>query len=292
MPSLKDIRRRIVSIKNTQKITRAMKLVSAAKFARANAAVVGARPYAKAFSAMQEQIMRLVKAHGFRSTFIDQRVEKKSLVVIVSTDRGFCGSLNSNLFKTVWKFIQSKEKAGVTTHVMPWGKRGRLFSQKNKYTVINSKEGVLDRLSYQKAKGLAQELIQIFTKSDYDRVYISFVEFKSALVQQPKTIQLLPIEEIDGEESAILVNRNLIVEPKLSEIQVNLLERSINSQVFRILLESAASEHGARMTAMDSATNNASEVLRKMNIQYARARQAAITKELIEITSGSEALGN
>jgi len=292
MPSLKDIRRRIVSIKNTQKITRAMKLVSAAKFARANTAIVAARPYAKEFLKMQKEVLREARTQGLSSSLVDQRSEQKSLVVIVSTDRGFCGSLNSNLFKTTSRFLKIKQKDGIDVHVIPWGKRARLFSQKQNYTILNPKEGVLERLNYQRAKELANELITLFLKGDYDRVYLSFVEFRSALVQNPKITQLLPVELVADSDEGEATNKKFLLEPNFVEIQKNILERGIRSQIFRILLESAASEHGARMTAMDSATNNASEVLRKMNIQYARARQAAITKELIEITSGAEALGN
>ena len=292
MPSLKDIRRRIVSIKNTQKITRAMKLVSAAKFARANAAIVAARPYSKSFAEMQEEVLGLINAQGNLPQLMQEKPESRSLLVVVSTDRGFCGSLNSNLFKATTRFLHKKEVAGVKVNIVPWGKRARLFAQKQKITFFNSKEGVSDRISYQKAKELSRELTQLFVNGDYDRIYLSFVEFKSALVQQPNVVQILPIQT-KGESNNQLVNTsNLIVEPCLNEMQDRLLERMIISQIFRVLLESAASEHGARMTAMDSATNNASEVLRKMNIQYARARQAAITKELIEITSGAEALGN
>jgi F-type H+-transporting ATPase subunit gamma len=292
MPSLKDIRRRIVSIKNTQKITRAMKLVSAAKFARAVAAVIAARPYAKSFAEMQGEVLGLIKAQGLISLLAKEAPEKKSLLVIVSTDRGFCGSLNSNLFKSATRFIHRKEKDGVQINVIPWGKRARLFAQKHKMTMVNSREGVVDRISYQKARELAQELIKIFKSGDCDRIYLSYVEFKSALAQQPNVVQILPVEIGEDTESLVDDSSNIIVEPSLVQMQDRLLERSIVSQIFRVLLESAASEHGARMTAMDSATNNASEVLRKMNIQYARARQAAITKELIEITSGAEALGN
>lgn len=292
MPSLKDIRRRIVSIKNTQKITRAMKLVSAAKFSRANAAVVAARPYAKHFSDMQEEVLSLIQSQGIVSKLATQGPENRILMVALSTDRGFCGSLNSNLFKHTLRFMHKKDKKGIKVNMIPWGKRARLFAQKQNMTILNSREGVLERISYQKARELARELIQLFVSGEYDRIFLSFVEFKSALVQQPSIIQILPVQVLEDPNSSLPGTANLIVEPSLAEMQDRLLERRIVSQIFRVLLEAAASEHGARMTAMDSATNNASEVLRKMNIQYARARQAAITKELIEITSGAEALGN
>lgn len=289
MPSLKDIRRRIVSIKNTQKITRAMKLVSAAKFAKANGAIVAARPYAKAFADLQGRVLDLAR-QGASSPLLVEREEKAILVVTLSTDRGFCGSLNSNLFKVTQSFIRKKVNEGVSVNSVPWGKRARLFGQKQKLIMVNAREGVLDRPTYQKAKDLAQELVDIFLKGHYDKIYISFVEFKSALSHQPKVQQVLPYTIEGGSATGDLLGKDLIIEPKLGLILEGLLKRSIITMIYRILLEGSASEHGARMTAMDSATNNASEVLRKMNIQYARARQAAITKELIEITSGAGAL--
>ncbi len=293
MPSLKDIRRRIVSVKSTQKITRAMKLVSAAKFARANTAVVASRPYGQAFDAM---VTKLVKAAGddVESPLLVNRPEKKTLVVVLSTDRGFCGGLNSNLFKQSLNFFAAKRKDGVELHVQPWGKRARQFSNKLKYSVQGAYEKVLDKPNYARARELANELIERFEKENFDRVYIGFVEFKSAMTQAPKFLQLLPVGKGDiavpATDAASADAGNILVEPSLKELLDNLLRRQVASQVFRAMLEGAASEHGARMTAMDSATNNATEVLRAMKIQYNRARQAAITKELIEITSGAQAL--
>ena len=292
MPSLKDIRRRISSIKNTQKITRAMKLVSAAKFARANSAVVAARPYAHAFD---EMLKRLVEEIGEKasSPLMEIREEGRSLIAILSTDRGFCGSLNSNLFKTVSGFVQSKKAGDVEIDVVAWGKRARLFAQKSKLQVIESREKVLDKPSYDMVRQVALDLTEKFVSGQYDRIYVAFVEFKSALSQSPKVVQLLPLSRpnAEGNEGATAnLGTGILIEPSAQEMVDGLLKRAVASTLFRMFLEGAASEHGARMTAMDSATNNASEVLRKMNIQYARARQAAITKELIEITSGAQAL--
>lgn len=293
MPSLKDIRRRISSIKNTQKITRAMKLVSAAKFARANSAVVAARPYAHAFD---EMLKRLVEEIGEKasSPLMEIREEEKSLIAILSTDRGFCGSLNSNLFKTVSGFVHGKKANGVAIDVVAWGKRARLFAQKTKLQVIESREKVLDKPSYDMVRQVALDLIEKFVSGQYDRIYVAFVEYKSALSQSPKVVQLLPLARPDAahvnEAGTANLGTGILIEPSAQEMVDGLLKRAVASSLFRMFLEGAASEHGARMTAMDSATNNASEVLRKMNIQYARARQAAITKELIEITSGAQAL--
>lgn len=289
MPSLKDIRRRIGSVKNTQKITRAMKLVSAAKFARANTAVVNARPYSNAFDAMVERIVALA-GDEVESPLLDQRPEKKSLFVLLGTDRGFCGSLNSNLFKFTMNQIAERRKANIDVEIMPWGKRPKLFASKLKFKSVGIREKVLEKPSYHMAKELGDELIEKFTKGEYDRVYICFVEFKSALSQQATIKQLLPVGKPKVENAPANANSMLLVEPSPKELLEGLLRRVVASTIFKSMLEGAASEHGARMTAMDSATNNAQEVLRRMKIEYNRARQAAITKELIEITSGAQAL--
>lgn len=290
MPSLKDIRRRIGSVKNTQKITRAMKLVSAAKFARANTAVINARPYSNAFDAMVERIVA-VAGDEVQSPLLEQRPESKSLFVLLGTDRGFCGSLNSNLFKFTVNQIAERRKQNIDVEMMPWGKCPKLFAAKLKYKTVGVREKVLEKPSYELAKELADDLIEKFTSGSYDRIYICFVEFKSALSQQATIKQLLPIGQSKGEsQPASTENSMLLVEPSPKELLEGLLRRVVASAIFKCMLEGAASEHGARMTAMDSATNNANEVLRRMKIEYNRARQAAITKELIEITSGAQAL--
>jgi F-type H+-transporting ATPase subunit gamma len=288
MPSLKDIRRRIGSVKNTQKITRAMKLVAAAKFARANAAVVAARPYGAAFESM---VARLVAAAGGElvSPLLTERTERRSLLVVLSTDRGFCGGLNSNLFKHVQRFIASKKREGAELDLVPWGRRARQFSAKQEYKVQEPREHVLDKPNYVQASELAAALTEKFEAGTYDRIYLAFVEFKSAMSQSPKVSQILPIAGLPVAEGGSF-GPEILVEPSINQMLDGLLKREIAGRVFRALLEGAASEHGARMTAMDSATSNANEVLRLMKIEYNRARQAAITKELIEITSGAQAL--
>jgi len=289
MPSLKDIRRRIGSVKNTQKITRAMKLVAAAKFARANAAVVSARPYGTAFQAM---VHRLVATAGesFSSPFLVERTEEKSLLVLLSTDRGFCGSLNSNLFKQAVSFISAKRREGVHVELMAWGRRARQFATKIGVEVHNPREKVLDKPNYLLAKELAEEVVAKFGEGGFDRIYLGFVEFRSAMSQQAKVVQALPVANLTKVEGAEELAPDIIVEPSVHHVLEEVLKREVAGFIFRAMLEGAASEHGARMTAMDSATNNANEVLRRMKIQYNRARQAAITKELIEITSGAQAL--
>ena len=289
MPSLKDIRRRIQSVKSTQKITRAQKLVSVAKFARATAAVTASRPYGRALDSM---VAGLVAAAGddVDSPLLVERPEKKTLVVMVSTDRGFCGSLNSNLFKQTLQFLADKRAQQAEIEFVPWGRRAAQFTKKMKFKATGAREKTLEKITYERAKELSSELVDRFVNEGFDRVYVAFVEFKSAMTQTPAFVQLLPVPKTEVKAAEGTAQQDVLVEPDVKTLLDHLLRRQVTSRIFRCLLEGAASEHGARMTAMDSATNNANEVLRKMNIQYNRARQAAITKELIEITSGAQAL--
>ena len=291
MPSLKDIRRRIGSVKSTQKITRAMKLVSAAKFARANAAVVASRPYGRA---LDEMVSRLVTAAGeeYVSPLTTVRAEERVLLAVLATDRGFCGALNSNLFKATQQFLAAKAAEGVEVELAALGRRARHFAGKTRFKIAASREKVLERVNFEGARDLANDLLERFESGAYDAVYVAYVEFKSALTQSPTVKALLPLSKLavqSGEKGAG-ESPLVIIEPSLKEVLDTLLRREVTSLVFRCMLEGAASEHGARMSAMDSATNNANTVLKRMSIQYNRARQAAITKELIEITSGAQAL--
>ena len=288
MASLKETRRRIGSVKNTQKITRAMKLVAAAKFARANTAVVSARPYGNAFDAL---VARLSASAGeLDIPLMRQRAEKKSLVVVVATDRGFCGSLNSNEFKFALRKMNELTDKGVDFQCVGWGRRAGQFLKKfASDKIYSTKEKVLDAPTYENADALAQYLIADFLDEKFDRIYLVYNRFQSALSQEPQMLQLLPVvaaASAEGEQT----NGDLITEPSLEDLIENLLAKQVSSRLHRCLLEGAASEHGSRMTAMDSATTNAEEVVKKLKVEYNRARQASITKELIEITSGAEAL--
>jgi F-type H+-transporting ATPase subunit gamma len=286
MPSLKDIKRRIISVKNTQKITHAMKLVSAAKFARANHAVLAARPYGDGFEQMVDKLILAASETPTQLTEIRGQ-HRRELIVLVATDRGLCGSLNSGLFKATARFVKERTDAGVALDTLAWGRRAGMFCRKAKWSVINEKEKVTEKPKYSRALELSQELVSGYLNGNYDAVYMAFVEFKSALSQVPVVKQILPVtpKKQDSE-----VSSHIILEPHAKQILNAALEKLVVGQIFRILLEAAASEHGARMTAMDSATKNAKEVIRKLTLQYNRGRQAAITKELIEITSGAEAL--
>ncbi len=287
MANLKDIKRRIGSVKSTQKITNAMKLVSAAKFARASHAVDAARPYARALDHMVEKL--LTGQSDLQSPLLRQGEEKKSLILILATDRGLCGGLNSNLFKAVSGFLKEKSQAGVTVDIHACGRRAISFSKKTNLKIVGQEEKVLEKVNVDSARRLVRGLEKHFVSEVYDHVYVAFPFYKSALDQLPTIEQVLPVKVKRATEGENLRGYS-IVEPGLDELLDKLLERKLVSYMLAALLSGTASEQGARMTAMDSATNNAKEVIRKLTLQYNRARQAAITKELIEIISGAEAL--
>jgi F-type H+-transporting ATPase subunit gamma len=286
MASQKDIKQRINSVKSTQKITKAMKLVSAAKFAKASHAVQASRPYSAALSQMVGRLQAMAASENVVSPLIEKRDEKRALVVLVGTDRGLCGGLNTNTFKKASSFLQQKAAAGVDLQLYLLGRRSISFSKKMKLKALGSREKALDKPSFETARSIAQALLDVFLKGECDSVYIVFPRYRSALVQNPEVVKLLPI----ADDAADVATSVPIVEPALKDMLDNALSKQIETMVYQILLEGAASEHGARMTAMDSATSNAGEVIRKLTIQYNRARQAAITTELIEIISGAEAL--
>lgn len=286
MPSLKDTKRRITSVKSTQKITRAMKLVSAAKFARANQAIHAARPYAMAFQSMVGRLLAENQDSDV-SGLLAVKPETRALVIVVSSDRGLCGGLNSQLFKVANQFLDQKAKSGVKCELWTWGKRANLWAKKRSEPCHDRREKVLDKPNFESVAKTADDVLKLFSDGRYDRVYITFSEFKSAMVQYPKVDQLLPFPKPTQNVKPL---GDVILEPPFEELLPVLIRKAVAVGMLRVLLESAASEHGARMSAMDSATNNAKEVIRKLTLQYNRARQAAITKELIEIISGAEAL--
>jgi len=285
MATLKDIKRRIQSVDSTAKITNAMKLVSAAKFARASHAVNASRPYSAAFEKMVSRVLAGCADNPNSPLLRDERKFGKTLLVVVSTDRGLCGGLNNNIFKNAEKWLKAQASAGETVEILAWGRRAKSFSNKRPEKRVGAQERVLEKPTYDGAQALVGDLIEKFS-NEYDRIFLAYSEFQSALTQQPVLRQLLPAVIESKEE----VSANYIVEPSLDSLLQSVLEKRLIIAVFQAMLEGAASEHGARMSAMDSATRNAKEVKQKLQVQYNRARQAAITNELIEIISGAEAL--
>jgi F-type H+-transporting ATPase subunit gamma len=284
MATLKSIKKRITSVKNTRQITKAMKMVSAAKLRRAQENVVAARPYARKLGEVLEKLAanQEVDSHPL----LAQREIDKVLLIVVTSDRGLCGGFNANLCKAAERFVKENRSQYDEISVMTIGRKGNEFL-KNRQKVVKSYANIFGNLNYQTAALLAQEVIQGYLAEEYDKVFILFNAFKSVMTQEITLEQLLPVAPpAQAEENP----PQYIYEPSQGALLDELLPKNIEVQMFRALLESLASEHGARMTAMDSASKNASEMIGKLTLIYNRARQAAITKELMEIISGAESI--
>ena len=293
MPNLLDIRRRIKSVKNTQQITKAMKMVSAAKLKRAQDRVVTARPFA---NKMMEVLGELAKRtdEDFHHPLLDLRGDQRYLLVLITADKGLCGAFNTNLTKAAQVFI--KENEGKPVELVTIGRKGRDFFRNRHATIASEFVGLTGkgRVELSEALEVARAIIKQYTDDEgIDKVFLIYNEFKSVLQQRVIVEQLLPVarakeQEADVKSAGSTVD--YIYEQPPSEIFSTLLPRLIETQVFRALLESVASEQGARMTAMDSASKNASELIDSLTLNMNRIRQAAITNEIIEVVSGAAAL--
>jgi len=301
VPSLRDIRNRIGSVKSTRQITKAMKMVAAAKLRRAQEAVLKTRPYAQ----LLEQALARVAARASEEAkagmkeriggergvhpLLEARPGKTAEIVVLTSDRGLAGGFNSNIARRAQRFLTENadrfERIGVATI----GKKGRDFFRARKIEVRKDFTGVHSDLRYEKAEAIAEEYANRYLAGEVDAVFLAYNEFKSAISQKPVVVQLLPIETAPaGAEATSGIDFKY--EPSREALLESLLPRHVAMQVWRALLESAASEHGARMSAMESATKNAEEMISMLTLQYNRARQAYVTKELMEIVSGAEAL--
>ena len=286
MANLKAIKKRIVSVKNTSKITKAMKMVSAAKLRRAQENVVAARPYAKKLG---EVLGRLTAISDADSSPLQQKREvKNALLLVVTSDRGLCGGFNTNLCKAAERFVREHKDEYPSLSVMTIGRKGYEYL-KSRQKVYKNQTGVFTKLNYQSAALIAQEVINGFLAEEYDEVFLIYNSFRSVMAQDITLERLLPVAPPAAEPTEELPPV-YIYEPDKEALLKELLPKNVEVQIYRSLLESNASEHGARMTAMDSATKNANEMIGKLTLQYNRARQAAITTELIEIISGAESL--
>lgn len=295
MPNLLDIRRRIKSVKNTQQITKAMKMVSAAKLKRAQDRVITARPFA---NKMIEVLAELAGRTGenFHHPLLDPRGDETYLLVLITADKGLCGAFNTNLIKAAQGFI--RDNAEKRIEILAVGRKGRDFFRRRNATLAGEYIGLTGkgRVEFSEAMEVARDVIKRFTENDnIDKAFIIYNEFKSVLQQRVVIEQLLPVSRstTEGQEATTSQPLNLvdyIYEQPPAEIFSRLLPRLIETQVFRALLESVASEQGARMTAMDSASKNASELIDTLTLNMNRVRQAAITNEIIEVVSGAAAL--
>ncbi len=287
MATLREIRRRIGGVRSTQKITKAMKMVAAAKLRRAQDAVISARPYARKMKDLLQHLAGVVDVGA--NPLFEERTVEKTAVIVVSSDRGLCGAFNSNIIRAAVAHIASTEfPRGV--HIIPVGRKCAEFFVKNGYRMGTKYVGVFGTLHFSTAQAIVAEAVNGFLNGEYDRVDVVYNEFKSIIQQRVTTERLLPIPRAAVEGAHHDPRLNYIYEPSDKELISALVPKHLNFQMWRILLESNAAEHGARMTAMDNATTNAADLIRTLELSYNKARQASITKELLEIVSGAEAL--
>ena len=288
MPNLRDIKRRIRSVKNTQQITKAMKLVSASKLRKAQTAIVQARPYAVK---MMEVLNHLAaRCNHDLHPLLDDREGKKVLLLVITSDRGLCGSFNTNILRRAHQTLEMNPNLVIS--LITAGKKGNVFFKNKPHKILHDYTGWTREFDYLKATEIGNILSELFVQKEVDKVYMVYNEFKSVMQQEVVMEQLLPVvpeklENGKGKDEQIV---DYIYEPDEESILDVLLKRYMTVEVFRAFLESSASEHGARMTAMDAATRNAGEMIGALTLTYNKARQAHITKELIEIVNGAEAL--
>jgi F-type H+-transporting ATPase subunit gamma len=284
MPSLIDIRRRIRSVKNTQQITKAMKMVSAAKLRRAQERVVAARPY----GAMLQRVLSHVAAAAAgndeisNSPLLAERAEKRIQVILFTSDRGLAGAFNGNLLKATQRFIDEHRDASIELELV--GRKGRDFFRRRSYPISADHIGILNKPAYGDASGIARRIIERFEKGEIDSVYVIYNAFKSVMSQDLTVNKVLPVIAPAGEPV------DYIFEQPVEQLMTSLLPKYVEVQVYTAMLETAAAEHAARMTAMDSASSNAADVIENLTLYMNRVRQASITREIIEVVSGASAL--
>jgi F-type H+-transporting ATPase subunit gamma len=291
MANLKEVRNRIASVSSTQQITKAMKMVSAAKLKRATNAIVQLRPYANKLKELLSNLSASLEDGS--SPFLADRIPTKVLIVTVSSNRGLAGAFNANVIKTANNLIAEKYseqlKAG-NVSIVSIGKKTQEYYQRRKYNVIGNNSDVYNELNFANVSLITESIMQGFLKGDYDRVELVYNQFKNAAVQYLIAEQLLPVPKLEVKPEAKTAQVDYILEPSQEEIVEQLIPKNIKIQLYRAVLDSNASEHGARMTAMDKATENAGDLLKALKLAYNQARQAAITTELTEIVSGAAAL--
>lgn len=286
MPSLKDIRKRISGTKNTQQITKAMKMVAAAKLRRSQNAIVSARPYAYKIHSV---ISHLTEGGAFKHPLMENKeVPQKLLFVVLTSDRGLCGAFNTNIIKNADRFFKENKNKYEIINFIFVGRRGAEYFKKRGVDPVEVITNLAADVNYDMAASLAKQIMDEFIGGGYDEVRMIYNEFKSAISQKVVAEKVLPIQK--AAEQTVDQVLDYTFEPGAEVILDQLLPKHFAIQIYRAMLESLASEHGARMTAMDNATRNASQMIRKLTLTYNKLRQAAITKELMEIVSGAEAL--
>lgn len=283
MATLRDLRRRLKSVSNTKQLTRAMKMVSAAKLRRAQDRILSARPFARRMKEVLASAAARadVSEHPLLALPDGDRVE----VVLVTADKGMCGAFNTNIIKRATRFLEERRDEKLTVHCI--GKKGRDYFRRQSYNIRKQYVDIFRTLEYGNAVEIADDLMARFIEKELDEIYVVYNEFKSAVQQHVVVERLLPLERAEFEGST--PPADYLYEPSAGELFAQLLPRLVEVQTYRILLESSAAEHGARMAAMDSATNNAEEMIHTLTLHLNRVRQASITKEIIEVVSGANA---
>ncbi len=291
MATLREIRDRIGSIKNTEKITKAMKMIASVKFRKAQQNLIAARPYALKIRDILRNLIPTIES--IDNELLQQREISKICVVVIASDRGLCGSFNTNLLKTATSIIHDKYGDFYKSHdltVFPIGKKAYDHFAKRNYDLYARSINVFDRLTFADAQNIVKEIINGYIEKRFDKVVIVYNEFKSIVNTQTVEEQFLPIPPFEAELGEKSKVSSYIFEPSSVDIINHLLPKHLNTQIWRSLLESFASEQASRMTAMDAATTNANDLLNSLNLTYNRARQAKITTEILEIVGGAEAL--
>jgi F-type H+-transporting ATPase subunit gamma len=288
MANLKEIRNRITSIKSTMQITSAMKMVSAAKLKKAQDAIIAMRPYSSKLTELLQNLSATLDSDS-GGVYSEQREISKVLLVVITSNRGLCGGFNSSITKTVIRTIAEKY-ADKKVDIFAIGKKGEATLAKQ-HTIFANRNDIYDDLTFDNVAVIAERLMELYADGSYDKIELVYNQFKNAATQLPQVEQFLPIKPIEGGDSSA-VNSDYIFEPSKEEIVLALIPKSLKTQLYKALRDSFASEHGARMTAMHKATDNATDLRDDLLLTYNKARQAAITNEILEIVGGAEALKN
>mgnify|MGYP001180181376 FL=1 len=285
MANLKEIRSRITSVSSTMQITSAMKMVSAAKLKRAQDAITQMRPYANKLSELLQNLSSNLDSSD-SSVYSKQREVNNVLIVAITSNRGLCGGFNTNIIKKT-KLIIEESYPKAKTSIISIGKKSSEHFKKNGYEVISTHDELYNEISFSAVSKIAEEIMTVFVNGEYDRVYLVYNQFKNAATQNVMQESFLPVQ---NENDKTTQKTDYIFEPSQTKIVNSLIPKSLKTQLFKAILDSHASEHGARMTAMHKATDNASELKKDLTLTYNKARQAAITGEILEIVGGAEAL--
>lgn len=291
MPSLKEIRNRIATVNSTQQITKAMKLVAASKLRKAQEAITQMRPYAESLNKILSNLSASYTGE-IESPYLQERPAERILLIINTSDRGLCGSFNSSIQKFAYHIIQNEyalQLAKGNVHCLCLGKKGKDFFAKKGFQIIGEEHtDIFTRLNFENVKKIGDFVLKLYADAKYDKVVLIYNEFKNVITQILKQETFLPLQKSTIQTQT--QDRDYILEPSAEEIIQDLIPYSLKIKLYRAILESNASEQGARMTAMDKATENASELLKQLRLEYNRSRQATITKEILEIVGGAEAL--